>query len=181
MGLEALRKKRVERLNLPPSPPSISDYALVRRQFHIFERALKKFQADVGLWVQYIQLAKREGARALVGRITARYVCSLHFFHTPTLLPKLLLQLKLNLLRVNHQQSPPTPPNPPPPLHPRRLPRTLLPLPLRRTHAPAARDPAERGERGDVEGVCEDGDGVCGGDEEEVGGFGDSSWGWRWR
>ncbi|THH15630.1 hypothetical protein EW146_g4874 [Bondarzewia mesenterica] len=72
MGLESLRKKRVERLNLPPSPPSISDYALVRRQFHIFERALKKFKSDVGLWVQYIQVARREGARALVGRITAR-------------------------------------------------------------------------------------------------------------
>ena len=59
---------------LPPSPPSVSDYALVRRQFYIFERALKKFKADVGLWVQYINVAKHEGARALVGRITARYV-----------------------------------------------------------------------------------------------------------
>ncbi|KAA1472793.1 hypothetical protein DENSPDRAFT_839159 [Dentipellis sp. KUC8613] len=72
MQLEALRKKRVERLNLPPAPPSISDYALVRRQFYIFERALKKFKSDIPLWVQYIQVAKREGARALVGRITAR-------------------------------------------------------------------------------------------------------------
>ena len=53
-------------------PSSVSDYALVRRQFQIFERALKKFKGDVGLWIQYIQLAKKEGARALVGRITAR-------------------------------------------------------------------------------------------------------------
>lgn len=52
----------------------MSDYALVRRQFHILERAVKKFKSDVGLWVQYIQVAKREGARALVGRITARCV-----------------------------------------------------------------------------------------------------------
>lgn len=52
----------------------MSDYALVRRQFQIFERALKKFKGDVGLWIQYVQVAKREGARALVGRITARYV-----------------------------------------------------------------------------------------------------------
>jgi U3 small nucleolar RNA-associated protein 6 len=59
---------------LPPSPSSVSEYALVRRQFQIFERALKKFKADVGLWIQYVQLAKREGARALVGRITARWV-----------------------------------------------------------------------------------------------------------
>lgn len=72
MSLDSLRKKRLERLKLPPSPPSVSDYALVRRQFYIFERALKKFKADVGLWVQYINVAKHEGARALVGRITAR-------------------------------------------------------------------------------------------------------------
>lgn len=70
--------------DLPPSPPSISDYALVRRQFHIFERALKKFKSDVGLWVQYVQVAKREGARALVGRIIARYVI---FFFGVNLLP----------------------------------------------------------------------------------------------
>lgn len=56
------------------STPSISDYALVRRQFHIFERALKKFKSDVGLWIQYIELAKKEGARSLVGRISARFV-----------------------------------------------------------------------------------------------------------
>ena len=92
MGLEALRRKRAERLSaysfpsrvvailnpcwcgseIEKGPPSVSDYALVRRQFQIFERALKKFKGDVGLWLQYIQVAKKEGARALVGRITAR-------------------------------------------------------------------------------------------------------------
>jgi hypothetical protein len=65
---------RVGNIDLESGPPSISDYALVRRQFHIFERALKKFKSDVGLWIQYIQVAKKEGARALVGRITARFV-----------------------------------------------------------------------------------------------------------
>lgn len=59
---------------LERTTPSVSDYALVRRQFHIFERALKKFKSDVGLWIQYVQVAKKEGARSLVGRITARYV-----------------------------------------------------------------------------------------------------------
>ncbi|PPQ98431.1 hypothetical protein CVT24_004110 [Panaeolus cyanescens] len=72
MSLEQLRRKRVERLKLKPAPASISDYALVKRQFEIFERAVRKFKSDVGLWVQYIQVAKREGARSLVGRITAR-------------------------------------------------------------------------------------------------------------
>lgn len=72
MNLEQLRRKRLDRLDLPKSKTTISDYALVRRQFHIFERALRKFKADVGLWIQYIQVAKRAGARGLVGRITAR-------------------------------------------------------------------------------------------------------------
>ncbi|TFY56252.1 hypothetical protein EVJ58_g7756 [Rhodofomes roseus] len=72
MGLEALRRKRAARILDGPQPPSVSDYALVRRQFHVFERALKKFKGDVGLWIQYIQVAKKEGARTLVGRITAR-------------------------------------------------------------------------------------------------------------
>lgn len=33
---------------------------------------MKKFKSDIGLWIQYIQVAKKEGARSLVGRITAR-------------------------------------------------------------------------------------------------------------
>ncbi|KAL0956148.1 hypothetical protein HGRIS_002310 [Hohenbuehelia grisea] len=74
MSLEELRRKRVERLKIPTTPATISSYSLVRRQFHIFERALKKFKADVGLWIQYIKLAQREGARALVGRICARAI-----------------------------------------------------------------------------------------------------------
>ncbi|KAJ6497859.1 U3 small nucleolar RNA-associated protein 6-domain-containing protein [Mycena sanguinolenta] len=74
MGLEQLRRKRIERLKIVSTQASISDYALVRRQFHIFERALKKFKADVGLWVQYIELAKREGAYTLVGRVVARAI-----------------------------------------------------------------------------------------------------------
>jgi len=73
-NLTSIKSQRSCFAELPPSPPYVSDYALVRRQFHIFERALKKFKSDVGLWVQYAQVAKREGARALVGRITARYI-----------------------------------------------------------------------------------------------------------
>lgn len=72
MDLETLRRKRVKRMDLPKGPATVSDYSFVRRQFHIFERALKRFKSDVGMWIQYIQLAKREGAKALVGRVTAR-------------------------------------------------------------------------------------------------------------
>ncbi|KAJ7874712.1 U3 small nucleolar RNA-associated protein 6-domain-containing protein [Mycena olivaceomarginata] len=74
MGLEQLRRKRVERLKIVSTHASVSDYALVRRQFHIFERALKKFKDDVALWIQYIDLAKREGAHTLVGRVVARAI-----------------------------------------------------------------------------------------------------------
>jgi U3 small nucleolar RNA-associated protein 6 len=59
---------------LPKSPPSISDHALTRRQFHIFERALKKFKSDVSLWLQYLRVAQRAGATKLAGRIAARAV-----------------------------------------------------------------------------------------------------------
>lgn len=51
----------------------MSDHSLVKRQFQIFERALKKFKSDVDLWIQYIQVAKREGARTLIGKVVARY------------------------------------------------------------------------------------------------------------
>jgi U3 small nucleolar RNA-associated protein 6 len=64
--LEALRRKRVARLRAPfllplsvvleadgdlakRGPPSVGEYALVRRQFAVFERALKKFGVDVAL------------------------------------------------------------------------------------------------------------------------------------
>lgn len=65
-------------IELKAGPATLSDYALVRRQFHIFERAVKKFKSDVGLWIQYIQVAKQQGARSLVGRITARFIFTLH-------------------------------------------------------------------------------------------------------
>ncbi|KIJ49586.1 hypothetical protein M422DRAFT_160624 [Sphaerobolus stellatus SS14] len=72
MSLEALRRRRAQRTKAKDTTLSLSDYAMVRRQFYIFERALRKFKADVGLWVQYIELAKKEHATALVGRISAR-------------------------------------------------------------------------------------------------------------
>jgi len=52
---------------------TVSDHSLVKRQFQIFERGLKKFKSDVDLWIQYIQVAKREGARTLIGKVVARY------------------------------------------------------------------------------------------------------------
>ena len=90
MDLERLRRKRVERtsecgflalrlgcrrtiwITEERSPQSVSDYAIVKRVFQIFERAVRKFKGDVGLWMEYISVAEKVGARSLVGKITAR-------------------------------------------------------------------------------------------------------------
>ena len=97
--------------DIPKGQPSISDFALVRRQFHIFERALKKFKSDVGLWIQYVEIAKREGARALVGRITARYTPDGPLFTKINICPSCL-----------HLQGPPTSSEHPSTIHPSSLP-----------------------------------------------------------
>ncbi|KAG8743011.1 U3 snoRNP protein [Ceratobasidium sp. 414] len=75
--LEALRKKRVERTNATETKTSLSDYSIIRRQFYILERAVRKFKNDVPLWIHYIELAKSNKARALVGKLCARAL-SLH-------------------------------------------------------------------------------------------------------
>ncbi|CAE6387851.1 unnamed protein product [Rhizoctonia solani] len=75
--LEALRKKRSARLNTSDNKSSLADYCIVRRQFFILERAVRKFKSDVSLWVQYIELAKSNNARSLVGKLCSRAL-SLH-------------------------------------------------------------------------------------------------------
>jgi U3 small nucleolar RNA-associated protein 6 len=88
MALERLRRKRVARLGNycglkfwnkiltqhidAPLPHSLSSHSLVQKQFSIFERATRKFKGDIRLWVQYIDVAKKEGAGNLVGRVVAK-------------------------------------------------------------------------------------------------------------
>jgi U3 small nucleolar RNA-associated protein 6 len=89
MALERLRRKRVARLGNycdlefwkskiltdhieTPLPHSLSSHSLVQKQFSIFERATRKFKGDIRLWVQYIDVAKKEGAGNLVGRVAAK-------------------------------------------------------------------------------------------------------------
>lgn len=107
MDLELLRRKRVQRLGTVINASenvifllvqsidiqaiaSVSDYSLVRRQFQIFERALRKFKNDIALWIQYIEVAKREGAASLVSRVTARSVFHRLFIITS---PKIAVEL----------------------------------------------------------------------------------------
>ncbi|CAG8506219.1 6852_t:CDS:10 [Scutellospora calospora] len=65
MNLEQLRKKRKERLG----KTSISDYAIIRRLYHIYDRAIIKFKGDISLWLQYIEFAKSAEAGKLLGKI----------------------------------------------------------------------------------------------------------------
>lgn len=67
INLEALRVQRVKRLQIK-GKKSISDWAGPRRIFFIFERALRRFQGDVDLWLQYIEYAKRQKSNSKLGQ-----------------------------------------------------------------------------------------------------------------
>lgn len=187
MGLEQLRRKRVQRLSelfflvlfdgycfnscgteLEGIPPSLSSYALVRRQFHIFERALKKFKSDVGLWIQYIDIAKKEGAGALVGRICARSASP-------------LCSNTCNARTEHDLQSA----NPSPEytviIHSSCIPRAGGGRSGSRAHSSPAWRATECGERGIVERMGETGIALCGECEEEMGCVGDFCGGQRQR
>ncbi|OCL04866.1 hypothetical protein AOQ84DRAFT_300011 [Glonium stellatum] len=56
-NLEALRRKRVKRLGV-----KASGYSGQKRIFFILSRATRKFHGDVGLWMQYIEFARKEKA-----------------------------------------------------------------------------------------------------------------------
>eukprot|EP00128_Syssomonas_multiformis_P009774 Colp12_sorted_trinity150504_noHs@5056 len=70
LNLDALRRKRKERLNQNRKNYA-SEYALVRRLHFIFSRALKKFKGDVKLWLQYIEFCKRSESSKLLSKTFA--------------------------------------------------------------------------------------------------------------
>ena len=69
MNLAALRRKRVQRLGIRSR-----SYFGQRKIFSIFERATRKFCGDVGLWMQYIEFAQKEGASRVLLKVFASYV-----------------------------------------------------------------------------------------------------------
>ncbi|KAL1693674.1 U3 small nucleolar RNA-associated protein 6-domain-containing protein [Schizophyllum commune] len=71
MGVEALRVKRVKALELE-GPHTVSDHSITQRQYAIFERAVKKWKDDLGLWIEYINVLRRNGARTKVAGVCAR-------------------------------------------------------------------------------------------------------------
>lgn len=55
MNLESLRMKRVKRMGI-----KASTHPGQRRIFFILERATRKFHGDMGLWMQYVDFARRQ-------------------------------------------------------------------------------------------------------------------------
>lgn len=72
MNLEALRRKRVQRLGVKTTV-----YNGQRRVLFILDRATRKFQGDMALWIQYLDYARKEKANKKVSQILAT-VLKLH-------------------------------------------------------------------------------------------------------
>ncbi len=72
MNLESLRRKRVHRLGV-----KTCNHTGQRRIFFILDRATKKFQGDIGLWMQYIAFARKQRSNKKVSQ-TLTSVLRLH-------------------------------------------------------------------------------------------------------
>ncbi|KAL4969662.1 snoRNA-binding rRNA-processing protein UTP6 [Aspergillus stella-maris] len=57
MNLDSLRRKRVKRMGIK----SVG-FSGQRRIFFVLDRATRKFHGDIGLWIQYIEYARRQKA-----------------------------------------------------------------------------------------------------------------------
>ena len=64
MNLETLRKKRVKRLGV-----KATNHTGERRIFFVLDRATKKFQGDIALWMQYINYARKQRSNKKVSQI----------------------------------------------------------------------------------------------------------------
>ena len=64
MNLEILRRKRVKRLGV-----KTTNHTGERRIFFVLDRATKKFQGDIALWMQYINYARKRRSNKKVSQI----------------------------------------------------------------------------------------------------------------
>lgn len=64
MNLEALRRKRVKRLGV-----KTTNHTGERRILFVLDRATKKFQGDIALWMQYINYARKQRSNKKVSQI----------------------------------------------------------------------------------------------------------------
>ena len=72
MNLEALRRKRVQRLGV-----KVVGHTGQRRIFFVLDRATRKFHGDIGLWMQYLAFARKQKAYKKISEILTR-VLRLH-------------------------------------------------------------------------------------------------------
>lgn len=68
VNLERLRVKRKSKL-ASAQTPSASDVTSTRRVSFIFDRALRKFGDNVGLWEQYIEFCRRTGSSRALNKV----------------------------------------------------------------------------------------------------------------
>lgn len=64
MNLEALRQKRIKRLNVKNA-----GFTGQRRIFFILDRGTRKFKDDIGLWMQYIEHARKQKSSKKLAQI----------------------------------------------------------------------------------------------------------------
>lgn len=67
MNLESLRKKRMKRLGIKASTHSGQ-----RHIFFVLERATRKFHGDIGLWMQYVDFARKQKSTKKLSEILTR-------------------------------------------------------------------------------------------------------------
>ena len=72
MNLETLRRKRAKRLGV-----KVTTHTGQRRIFFVLDRATRKFQGDIGLWMQYLSFARKQKSNKKVSEILTR-VLRLH-------------------------------------------------------------------------------------------------------
>ncbi|KDN52551.1 hypothetical protein K437DRAFT_272413 [Tilletiaria anomala UBC 951] len=69
---EKLRLLRCRTLDLPKAVLSQFKSASTARTISIYERAVRKFKSQVHVWIDYIQWAKSNGMRVVLGRVLGR-------------------------------------------------------------------------------------------------------------
>jgi len=72
LNLVALVARRREKLGIVKK--GFSDFAAMRRIAFLYERALRKFHQDTGLWKQYLEYLRRSGSTNAISRVLPRAI-----------------------------------------------------------------------------------------------------------
>jgi U3 small nucleolar RNA-associated protein 6 len=75
----------------------MSDFAMVRRIHFIFERAVRKFKTDLGLWTAWLEFCRNSNSNRRLGRVVAR---ALHIHPTGVLVMGLVTCFSSSLLQM---------------------------------------------------------------------------------